>query len=163
MQFYLNGYKAGDPRVLPAAPGAMGAQESLAGEVDVLIVGCGPAGLVLAAQLAAFPGIKTRIVERKAGPLELGQADGIACRTVEMGIHNDRFTSRLPCYCLARHYRFCARCAARACQQPDACFGQLEWRSLARTRSPHEQASAVQPPGAIPAACRRPFADMILG
>ena len=53
-------------------------------EVDVLIVGCGPAGLVLAAQLAAFPAIATRIVERKPGPLELGQADGVACRTVEM-------------------------------------------------------------------------------
>ena len=53
-------------------------------EVDVLIVGCGPAGLVLAAQLAEFPAIATRIVERKPGPLELGQADGIACRTVEM-------------------------------------------------------------------------------
>ena len=84
MQFYLNGYRAGDPRVLPAAPGAMGASERLADEVDVLIVGCGPAGLVLAAQLAAFPDIKTRIVERRPGPLELGQADGIACRTVEM-------------------------------------------------------------------------------
>jgi phenol 2-monooxygenase (NADPH) len=53
-------------------------------EVDVLIVGCGPAGLVLAAQLAEFPAIATRIVERKLGPLELGQADGVACRTVEM-------------------------------------------------------------------------------
>jgi phenol 2-monooxygenase len=53
-------------------------------EVDVLIVGCGPAGLVLAAQLAEFPTITTRIVERKSGPLELGQADGVACRTVEM-------------------------------------------------------------------------------
>jgi phenol 2-monooxygenase len=53
-------------------------------EVDVLIVGCGPAGLVLAAQLAAFPAVTTRIVERKPGPLELGQADGVACRTVEM-------------------------------------------------------------------------------
>jgi phenol 2-monooxygenase len=53
-------------------------------EVDVLIVGCGPAGLVLAAQLAEFPAIATRIVERKPGPLELGQADGVACRTVEM-------------------------------------------------------------------------------
>jgi phenol 2-monooxygenase (NADPH) len=50
----------------------------------VLIVGGGPAGLVLAAQLAAFPEITTRIVERKPGPLELGQADGVACRTVEM-------------------------------------------------------------------------------
>jgi phenol 2-monooxygenase len=84
MQFYLDGYRAGNPQVLPAAPGAMGPLEDLPGEVDVLIVGCGPAGLVLAAQLAAFPGIKTRIVERKPGPLELGQADGVACRTVEM-------------------------------------------------------------------------------
>jgi phenol 2-monooxygenase len=53
-------------------------------EVDVLIVGTGPAGLVLAAQLAQFEGITTRIVERRAGPLEFGQADGVACRTLEM-------------------------------------------------------------------------------
>ncbi len=84
MQFYLDGYRVGDPQDLPAAPGAMHPSEGLAEEVDVLIVGCGPAGLVLAAQLAAFPDIKTRIVDRRPGPLELGQADGIACRTVEM-------------------------------------------------------------------------------
>jgi len=84
MQFHLNGFRAGDPQVDPAAPGAMKPSEGLADEVDVLIVGCGPAGLVLAAQLAAFPDIKTRIVDRRPGPLELGQADGIACRTVEM-------------------------------------------------------------------------------
>ena len=84
MQFHLDGYANGDPAVLPVAPGAMTAAESLAGEVDVLVVGCGPAGLLLAAQLSAFPGIKTRIVDRRPGPLELGQADGVACRTVEM-------------------------------------------------------------------------------
>ena len=84
MQFHLNGFRAGEPRVHPAAPGAMDASEEIADEVDVLIVGCGPAGLVLAAQLAAFPDIRTRIVDRRPGPLELGQADGIACRTVEM-------------------------------------------------------------------------------
>lgn len=84
MQFHLDGYRVGDPAVLPAAPQAMVAAENLPAEVDVLIVGCGPAGLVLAAQLAAFPQIKTRIVDRRPGPLELGQADGIACRTVEM-------------------------------------------------------------------------------
>jgi 2-polyprenyl-6-methoxyphenol hydroxylase-like FAD-dependent oxidoreductase len=43
-----------------------------------------PAGLTLAAQLSKFPEIATCIVDQKNGPLELGQADGIACRTVEM-------------------------------------------------------------------------------
>src|SRR5689334_24286537 len=57
---------------------------SLLDKVDVLIVGCGPAGLTLAAQLSAFPDIKTCIVEQKPGPLLRGQADGIACRTMEM-------------------------------------------------------------------------------
>ncbi len=40
--------------------------------------------MTLAAQLATFPDIKTRIVEQKSGPLLLGQADGVACRTMEM-------------------------------------------------------------------------------
>ena len=31
-----------------------------------------------------FPEIKTCIVDQKSGPLKIGQADGIACRTVEM-------------------------------------------------------------------------------
>jgi phenol 2-monooxygenase len=53
-------------------------------EVDVLIVGCGPAGLTLATQLSVFPGITTRIVEQKLGPLRFGQADGVACRSMEM-------------------------------------------------------------------------------
>jgi phenol 2-monooxygenase (NADPH) len=84
MQFHLDGFSAGDPRVRPADPAAAARPAALPDEVDVLIVGCGPAGLVLAAQLAEFPAITTRIVERKSGPLELGQADGVACRTVEM-------------------------------------------------------------------------------
>jgi phenol 2-monooxygenase len=83
MQFHQDGFRAGDPEVMPSGAGA-GAPSGLPDTVDVLIVGCGPAGLVLAAQLSAFPEIKTRIVERKPGPLELGQADGVACRTVEM-------------------------------------------------------------------------------
>lgn len=58
--------------------------EALPDEVDVLVVGTGPAGLVLAAQLARFPEIRTAVVDRRDGPLAVGQADGVACRTVEM-------------------------------------------------------------------------------
>ena len=39
---------------------------------------------MLAAQLASFPEIRTAVVDRRDGPLEVGQADGVACRTVEM-------------------------------------------------------------------------------
>lgn len=84
MQFHYNGFRPGDPHVSDASPAAMPRTDAVPAEVDVLIVGCGPAGLTLAAQLAAFPDIRTCIVEQKTGPLELGQADGIACRTMEM-------------------------------------------------------------------------------
>lgn len=84
MQFYRDGYRPGDPENVPAAGHALTRPEGIPECVDVLIVGTGPAGAVLAAQLAAFPDIDTRIIERRGGPLEVGQADGVACRTVEM-------------------------------------------------------------------------------
>ncbi len=84
MQFHLDGFTPGDPHVAPAAPDVPAHTDGVPPQVDVLIVGCGPAGLTLAAQLAAFPDIRTCIVEQKDGPLQLGQADGIACRTMEM-------------------------------------------------------------------------------
>ena len=86
MQFHLNGFEPGDPEIKKPAqrPVASGFSGTVPAEVDVLIVGCGPAGLTLAAQLSAFPDIKTCIVEQKPGPLLRGQADGIACRTMEM-------------------------------------------------------------------------------
>lgn len=84
MQFYLNGYKPGDPFVADPDPLIADQPPGLPTETDVLIVGAGPAGLVLAAQLAAFPEIRTVVIDRKDGPLEVGQADGVACRTVEM-------------------------------------------------------------------------------
>ena len=84
MQFHLNGFKTGDPGLLDAAVSAQVPGATWPTEADVLIVGCGPAGLTLAAQLAVFPDIRTVIVEQKPGPLQLGQADGIACRTMEM-------------------------------------------------------------------------------
>lgn len=86
MQFHLDGFAPGDPGIADparrlAAPGSSGAVPR---EVDVLIVGSGPAGLTLAAQLAVFPDIRTCLVEQKPGPMLRGQADGIACRTMEM-------------------------------------------------------------------------------
>jgi phenol 2-monooxygenase (NADPH) len=84
MQFYLNGYKPGDPFLEDPHPSAGRWPEGLPEAVDVLIVGCGPAGLVLAAQLAGFPDIETAVIDRREGPLQVGQADGVACRTVEM-------------------------------------------------------------------------------
>jgi phenol 2-monooxygenase len=86
MQFHLNGFRPGDPHVSEADPQhqAAGTADELPTQVDVLIVGCGPTGLTLAAQLAAFPDITIRIVEQKTSRLVVGQADGIACRTMEM-------------------------------------------------------------------------------
>ena len=84
MQFHLNGFRPGDPEIPDHVLKRDASAGSLPKEVDVLIVGCGPAGLTLAAQLSAFPDINTLIVDQKAGPLLLGQADGIACRTMEM-------------------------------------------------------------------------------
>lgn len=60
------------------------AKEQLARTVDVLVIGSGHAGALLAAQLSAVPGIATLLVERRDGPPQVGQADGITCRTVEM-------------------------------------------------------------------------------
>jgi phenol 2-monooxygenase len=82
VQFHLNGFSVGDPTIAPEVENPN--KPDLPECVDVLIVGTGPAGLVLAAQMSQFPSINTRIVERRDGPLRLGQADGIACRTVEM-------------------------------------------------------------------------------
>jgi len=80
MQFHHDGFRVGDPNVAEASEGA----GRRPGDVDVLVVGSGPAGLTLAAQLAQFPDVTTRIIEQKPGPLEIGQADGVACRSMEM-------------------------------------------------------------------------------
>ncbi|WFU44856.1 FAD-binding monooxygenase [Bradyrhizobium sp. CB82] len=96
MQFHLNGFLPGDPDIADPAERiqASGATGQVPDEVDVVIVGCGPAGLTLAAQLAAFPDIKTCIVEQKPGRLLVGQADGVACRTMEM-FHAYGFAERV--------------------------------------------------------------------
>lgn len=86
MQYYLDGFRGGDPDIKTAAPDRRDRTRfaALPDKVDVLIVGCGPAGLCLAAQMAQFPEIDTMIIEQKPGPIEKGQADGINTRTMEM-------------------------------------------------------------------------------
>ncbi|MEM5522216.1 FAD-binding monooxygenase [Sulfitobacter sp. AS59] len=82
MQYHLNGFRTGSPDI--SRPIGTGHPPAPPAQVDVLIVGCGPAGLTLAAQLSTFGDISTCIIDQKSGPLQMGQADGIACRSVEM-------------------------------------------------------------------------------
>ena len=80
MQFHLNGFRPGSPDSAEPVVDA----GSRSAQVDALIIGCGPAGLTLAAQLSTFPHITTRITEQLPGPLQTGRADGVACRSMEM-------------------------------------------------------------------------------
>ncbi|RJE23942.1 Phenol 2-monooxygenase [Aspergillus sclerotialis] len=52
-------------------------------KVDVLICGSGSAGLCAATWLARY-GLICKILERRDGPMKMGQADGVQCRTVEI-------------------------------------------------------------------------------
>ena len=52
-------------------------------EVDVVICGSGSAGLCVAAWLARC-GLECTVLESSGGPLQVGQADGVQCRTVEI-------------------------------------------------------------------------------
>ncbi|UNK69985.1 FAD-dependent monooxygenase [Microbacterium sp. H1-D42] len=83
MQFHHHGYVSHDPRVLPAEGLGIDRPADLPDEVDVLIVGSGPAGMLMAAQMSQYPNVNTRIIEKREGRLVLGQADGIQPRSVE--------------------------------------------------------------------------------
>lgn len=83
MQFHHHGYVSGDPRIEEPAGYGVDRSEELPDDMDVLVVGTGPAGMILAAQLSQFPDVCARIIERRPGRLEIGQADGIQARSVE--------------------------------------------------------------------------------
>lgn len=86
MQFHLNGFHPGDPRICHPQDRILAPpiKRPLPYQCDVMIVGCGPAGLNLAAQLSQFSDIHTVIADAKQDRLTVGQADGMACRTLEM-------------------------------------------------------------------------------
>ncbi|KAI5780854.1 FAD binding domain-containing protein [Geopyxis carbonaria] len=52
--------------------------------IDVLIVGAGPAGYMAATWLTKFKGLKVRFIEKRSGKVFAGQADGLQCRTLEV-------------------------------------------------------------------------------
>lgn len=52
-------------------------------DVDVLVIGAGPAGLMCAQGLARA-GVNVRIVDKRPGKVAAGQADGIQPRTIEV-------------------------------------------------------------------------------
>ncbi|MBX3099520.1 MAG: FAD-dependent monooxygenase [Salinibacterium sp.] len=83
MEIHLRGYEANDPRIKPAAGFGVDRSTDLPDEMDVLVVGTGPAAVVVAAQLSRFPSINARVIEQRTGRLEVGQADGIQARSVE--------------------------------------------------------------------------------
>ncbi|MDJ1370166.1 FAD-dependent monooxygenase [Gulosibacter molinativorax] len=83
MQFHHHGYVSQEPRVHEAAGYGLNRPSDLPDELDVLIVGSGPAGVIAAAQLSQYPDIRTHVIERRDSRLKLGQADGVQARTVE--------------------------------------------------------------------------------
>ncbi len=83
MEIHVRGYEANDPRIKAPAGYGINRATELPDKMDVLIVGTGPAAVVVAAQLSRFPSIKVRAIEQRAGRLEVGQADGIQARSVE--------------------------------------------------------------------------------
>lgn len=61
----------------------MASPQDIPSHVDVLIVGAGPAGLMMANWLSRL-GVKTRIVDKRGTKIFNGQADGLQCRTLEI-------------------------------------------------------------------------------
>ncbi|MGV1033956.1 MAG: FAD-dependent monooxygenase [Microbacteriaceae bacterium] len=83
MQIHERGYVTGDPRIKKASGFGLHRPSELPEYMDVLIVGTGPAAVVVLAQLSRFPSIHVRAIEQRPGRLEVGQADGIQARSVE--------------------------------------------------------------------------------
>ncbi len=84
MQFHLNGFKAGDPEISEPAERYDGPRSSghLPAEVDVLIIGCGPAGLTLGGAAGSLSGHRhpDRRAEVRSAAARPGRRDRLAAR-----------------------------------------------------------------------------------
>lgn len=69
-------------------------------ETDILIVGAGPVGL-LCSYLAELSGLKTVIIDKSSAPLEVGRADALNARTLQLlevaGLFDELYPLGLPC------------------------------------------------------------------
>lgn len=69
-------------------------------EVDILIIGAGPVGL-LCAYLASLSGLSARIIDRSEGPLKVGRADALNARTLQLlkiaGLFDEIYPLGKPC------------------------------------------------------------------
>ena len=83
MQFHISNYETGDPLTMPAEGVGIERSNELPSHMDVLIVGCGPAGSIAAAQLSQFPNVNTRIIDQRGYRLPMANADGVHSRTME--------------------------------------------------------------------------------
>lgn len=83
MQYHHDGYIGHNPRIKEPQGTGIDRAEELPDEMDVLIIGAGPGGIVQAAQLTDYPSIHTRIIDRRPGRLEVGRADGLFSRSSE--------------------------------------------------------------------------------
>lgn len=70
------------------------------GRVDVVVVGAGPAGL-MCAYLAGRLGLRVRIVDRSVAPLQVGRADALNARTLQLlqivGLFDELYPDGKPC------------------------------------------------------------------
>ena len=85
-------------------------------DTDVLIVGAGPTGLMLANQLARR-GVRVLIIDRHAGPAQQTRALGVQARTLEI-------------YAQARHRRSRARARQDAAPAPTCGRRGARWRAF---------------------------------
>ncbi|PWN50048.1 tetracycline 6-hydroxylase protein [Violaceomyces palustris] len=89
MQYHLNGVDFSKPFYslpITTRPTDGDPEQGQVGEevYDVVIVGTGPTGLILSAQLSRFPQLRVKVLETKPAKLEIGQADGVQCRSLEI-------------------------------------------------------------------------------